>query len=90
MRAKWTRPRPRCWRRRAGIGPFELQIGPGLASLGTRRRVIAAHVSGQLGELQGVYHKLRAGLRGPDWAPDIRPFRPHLTLAAPAAQLPGG
>lgn len=73
----------------AGAEPFTLTIG----TLGTfggpgAPRVIWAGVGGALRPLGEIHQRLRAALAQRGFAPEARPYSPHLTLARIAAPLP--
>ena len=67
-----------------GVGPFALSLG----ELGTfpdprrgRPRVIWVGLSGELQPLAELQKRLETSLAGLGFAPEERPFSPHLTLA---------
>jgi 2'-5' RNA ligase len=70
--------------RSAAVGqqPFRIVIrGAGAFPSRTRPRALWLGLDAGVDELGHLYDNLQANLAQAGWAPDERPFRPHLTLA---------
>lgn len=65
----------------AGAVPFGLQIDGQLLALGARRRIIAAALKGDTGQLDRLWRRVREALSDKGFASDERRFQPHMTLA---------
>ena len=65
-----------------GVSPFHLEI-KGLGVFPNLRRVQVAWVGvgGDLGQLGGLHKRIESSLSPLGFAPESRPFTPHLTLA---------